>query len=33
MTDKDFITFRGLLAILFILAGLVLLAFAIWGKL
>ena len=33
MEDIQFIHFRGLLAFLFILAGLVLLAYAIWGKL
>ena len=30
--DDDFITFRGLLAFLFILVGLVLLTYAVWGK-
>ena len=33
MTDIEYIQLRGLLAFLFILAGLVLLAYAIWGKL
>lgn len=33
MEDIQFIHFRGLLAFLFILAVLVLLAYAIWGKL
>jgi hypothetical protein len=33
MKDDYFIKFRGLLAFLFILAGLVLLTYAIWGKL
>ena len=33
MEDIDFIHFRGLLAFLFILAGLVLLTYAVWGKL
>ncbi len=32
MTDIDFIHFRGLLAFLFILAGLVLITYAKWGK-
>ena len=32
MTDIQFIHFRGLLAFLFILAGLVMLAYAVWGK-
>ena len=32
MKDIQFIHFRGLLAFLFILAGLVMLAFVIWGK-
>jgi len=32
MTDIEYIQLRGLLAFLFILAGLVLLAYAIWGK-
>ena len=30
--DKDFMTFRGLLAFLFILAGLVMLTYMVWGK-
>lgn len=33
MTDIQFIHFRGLLVFLFILAGLVLLTYAVWGKL
>jgi hypothetical protein len=33
MTDIEYIQLRGLLAFLFILVGLVLLAYAIWGKL
>jgi hypothetical protein len=32
MKDIEFIHFRGLLAFLFILAGLVLITYAIWGK-
>ena len=31
MKDIDYIHFRGLLANIFILAGLVLLAYAVWG--
>ena len=33
MEDIQFIQLRGLLAFLFILAGLVLLTYAVWGKL
>jgi hypothetical protein len=33
MEDDYFIKFRGLLAFLFFLGGLVLLAYAVWGKL
>jgi len=33
MEDIDFIHFRGLLAFLFILVVLVLLTYAVWGKL
>ena len=33
MKDIDFIQLRGLLAFLFFLGGLVLLTYAIWGKL
>ena len=33
MENIQFIHFRGLLAFLFILAGLVLLAYMVWGKL
>ena len=32
MKDIQFIQLRGLLAFLFILAGLVLLAYMVWGK-
>jgi len=31
--DKDFMTFRGLITFLIIISGLVLLTYAVWGKL